>query len=219
MILLIFVSSTGLQPPVVFNLSQVSLFTLFKWLTEAETLVEVDGRLDALQSRYPTIATYIVNLRRLKALWARCYQTWQPAFLLKTSNFAENVFWSIKSFIDYQFQAVDVLPEILVTAMQKRSLSVTYKHAVSARAMRAEVNSLRTAGLGSFCDSVSAFLTAGAAAFLVGQIKEAAHYAVEPLDQNNVLDLVETHVMPRRKSSAARFLLLLGNCLIRYDPL
>lgn len=191
------------------NLSKVSLYTLFKWVTEAETLQEVDARLLAIDTRYPTLKAYIKNLSRLKTMWARVYQVWQPTFLLKTSNFAENCFWSIKSYIDYNFQAVDKLPDVLVSAMENRRINVAYKQAVKARDLPARVRFLECAGLGRMCRTISTFLTEAATAFLIGQIGEAMSYAVEEV-HGDIQTLLDDAIIPRRRSSGARFSLLLG---------
>lgn len=210
---------TGI-PPKVNNLSKVSLYTLFKWVTDAETLQLVDARLAAIDTRYPTLKAYIKNLARLKHLWARVYQVWQPAFLLKTSNFAENVFWSMKSFINYNFQAVDKLPDVLVLAMQNRQINVAYKQSVKARELPNRLTFLGNSGLGDMCGVISTFLTSAATSFLVGQIQEAMSYDVEEV-YADIQSLLDDAIIPRRLSSATRFSILLGTCtyiFIIYEP-
>lgn len=122
------------------------------------------------------------------------------------------MFWSIKSYIDYQFQAVDKLPDILVDCMANRKINVEYKNTVTYAQLRTRTTFLETAGLGQVVQTVSTFLSAAATCWFVGQLQQAMAYTVEEVAGDSVSTLLENDVVPLRKSSASRFALLLGKC-------
>jgi len=191
------------------------LATLFKWITNAFTLVEVDVRLDYLATKHPVLKDYFLTLKRRKKYWASAHMVWRGSFGLRASSLMENVNWSMKAAFNFKrCPAVD-FPGKLHGIMYQRKLKIS---ATSLRLQRAKVNKAwaSSSGYNTLFATTNELLTPYAHDFLMTELQASQVAVVETIDLTSALNELAN---VQQTGNLKRFELLLRNMPARkYSP-